>query len=71
MPVALAPLIGEYQRAFLDIGRSLGIADDDVLGARADLIVEEMIGELAEAAGCDSDSGFFAEMVRAMTAGAD
>ncbi|MGY8634293.1 hypothetical protein RAD15_17595 [Bradyrhizobium sp. 14AA] len=69
--VALAPLIERYQRTFLDISRSLGIADEDELGARADLILEEMVGEVAEAVGCDGDPGFFAEMVRAMSAEAD
>jgi hypothetical protein len=66
MAIALAPLIEEYQRTFLDIGRSLGIADDDVLGARADLILEEFVAEVAGAAGRDGDCAFFAEMIEAM-----
>lgn len=49
LAVALAPLIGEYQTAYLDAGRSLGIAED-MLGARADLIVSELLDEVAEAA---------------------
>ena len=41
MAVALAPLLHEYQTTYLDIGRSLHIADDDVLVARADLVGDD------------------------------
>ena len=50
MALALAPLLQEYQATYLDTGRSLRIADDDVLGARADLIWSEMMDDLSEAA---------------------
>lgn len=66
MAVALATLLAEYEATYLSAGRSLRIADDDVLGFRTDLILEEMIGEVAQAAGRDSDSTFFAEMNEAM-----
>jgi hypothetical protein len=50
MAVALAPLLAEYQDVYLQIGRSLRIADDDVLDARAELIFSEMMDEVSEAA---------------------
>ncbi|MGY4349797.1 hypothetical protein ACVWXM_006290 [Bradyrhizobium sp. GM7.3] len=71
MAVALAPLLQEYQSTYLDVGRQLRVADNDTLGVRADLIVEEMIGELAEAAGCEADGEFFTELVSAMPAETD
>jgi hypothetical protein len=50
MALTLAPLLQEFQTMYLNIGRSLRIADDDALGARADLIWDEMMTEIAEAA---------------------
>jgi hypothetical protein len=49
MAVALAPLLAEYQDVYLQIGRSLRIADDEVLDARAELIFSEMMDEVSEA----------------------
>jgi hypothetical protein len=69
MAVVLAPLLHEYQTTYLDIGRSLRIADDDVLVARAELIWSEMMDEVSEAAewpryGDGAD--FFIKMIEAM-----
>jgi hypothetical protein len=69
MSIALAPLLHEYQTTYLDIGRSLRIADDDVLVARAELIWSEMMDEVSEAAewpryGDGAD--FFIRMIEAM-----
>lgn len=71
MAVALAPVIEEYQRTYLDIGRALGVVDDDLLGCRVDLVTEEMISQVAEAAGREADSSFFGAMIGAMVAHAD
>jgi hypothetical protein len=72
MAVALAPVLQEYQATYLDIGRSLRIADDDVLGARADLIWSEMMDEVSAAAEWPRDgSDFFAVMFDAMWPNAD
>jgi hypothetical protein len=65
MALALAPLHQEYQTTYLDIGRSLGIADEDVLGARSDLIWSEMMDEVSGAANWPRDDGFFEEMYAA------
>jgi hypothetical protein len=69
MSIALAPLLHEYQTTYIDIGRSLRIADDDVLVARAELIWSEMMDEVSEAAewpryGDGAD--FFIRMIEAM-----
>jgi hypothetical protein len=69
MALQLAPLLHEYQTTYLDIGRSLRIADDDVLVARAELIWSEMMDEVSEAAqwpryGDGAD--FFIRMIEAM-----
>jgi hypothetical protein len=69
MAFALAPLLQEYQSTYLDVGRQLHVADDDTLGLRADLILQELIGEIAEAAGREDAGGFFAQMVGAMATG--
>jgi hypothetical protein len=69
MAVALAPLLQEYQTTYLDIGRSLRIADDDVLGARAELIWSEMMDEVSEAADWPrygDGADFFITMIKAM-----
>ena len=67
MAVALAPVLQQYQTAYLDAGRSLGIADDDVLGARAELIWSEMMDEVAEAAEWPRHGeDFFLTMIEAM-----
>jgi hypothetical protein len=69
MAVALAPLLHEYQTTYLDIGRSLRIADDDVLVARAELIWSEMMDEVSEAADWPrygEGADFFITMIKAM-----
>jgi hypothetical protein len=49
MALQLAPLLEQYQTTYLEIGRSLHIADDDVLIARSDLIWSEMMDEVSAA----------------------
>jgi hypothetical protein len=71
MAVATAPLLQRYQSQYLEAGHRLRVADDDTLGVRSDLIVEEMVREVAEAAGRDADGNFFAELVSAMPVEAD
>jgi len=67
MALALAPLLHEHQTTYLDIGRSLRIADDDVLGARAELIWSEMMDEVSEAAAWPLHSDdFLLNMIQAM-----
>jgi len=67
MALALAPLLHEYQTTYLDIGRSLRIADDDVLGVRAELIWSEMMDEVSEAAAWPLHSDdFLLKMIQAM-----
>lgn len=67
MALALAPLLHEYQTTYLHIGRSLRIADDDVLGARAELIWSEMMDEVSEAAAWPRHGDdFFVKMIEAM-----
>ena len=68
----LAPLLEQYQAAYLEIGRSLHIADDDVLTARSDLIWSEMMDEVSAAAEWPRhNSDFFAEMFNVMWPHAD
>jgi len=72
MAVALAPVLAEYQSLYLSTARSLGIADDGVLGARADLIWSEMMDEVSQAAKWPRNgSDFFAVMFDAMWPNAD
>ncbi|MGY4496961.1 hypothetical protein ACVWYH_000888 [Bradyrhizobium sp. GM24.11] len=72
MAVALVPVLSEYQALYLDIGRSVRIADDDALGARADLIWSEMMSEVSAAAEWPRDgSDFFQVMFAAMWPNAD
>jgi hypothetical protein len=67
MTIALAPLLQEYQATYLEIGRTHRAVDDDVLGARADLIWQEMMEEVGEAAEWPRDGGdFWVKMVKAM-----
>src|SRR6478672_12915459 len=67
MALKLAPLLQEYQATYLDTGRSLRIADDDLRGARADLIWSEMMDEVSEAAAWPLHSDdFFVKMIEAM-----
>jgi len=67
MALKLAPLLQEYQATYLDTGRSLRIADDYVLGARADLIWSEMMNAVSEAAAWPLHSDdFFLKMIEAM-----
>ena len=66
MALALAPLLHKYQTTYLDVGRSLRIADDDVLGARAELIWSEMMDEVSEAAAWPLHSDdFLLKMIQA------
>jgi hypothetical protein len=72
MAITLAPALAEYQQVYLSVGRSLRIADDDVLGARADLIWSEMMSEVSAAAEWPRDgSDFFQVMFAAMWPNAD
>ena len=72
MALQLAPLLEQYQAAYLEIGRSLHIADDDVLTARSDLIWSEMMDEVSAAAEWPRhNSDFFAEMFNVMWPHAD
>ena len=67
MAVALAPLLAEYQQTYLDVGRSIRVADHDAIGARADLIWSEMMSEVSEAAQWPRDgSDFFQVMFNTM-----
>jgi len=67
MAVALAPLLQEYQTTYLDIGRALRIVDDDVVSARAELIWQEMMDEVAAAAEWPRHGDdFWVKMVEAM-----
>ena len=71
MALKLAPLLEQYQAAYLEIGRSLHIADDDVLTARSDLIWSEMMDEVSAAAEWPRSDGFFAKMFEVMWPHAD
>ena len=71
MALQLAPLLEQYQAAYLEIGRSLCIADDDVLTARSDLIWSEMMDEVSAAAKWPRSDGFFAKMFEVMWPHAD
>ena len=72
MALALAPLLHGYQATYLDIGRSLRIADDDALGARAELIWSEMMDEVSEAAKWPRHGDdFFIKMIEAMPSQTD
>jgi hypothetical protein len=67
MAVALAPVLQEYQTTYLNIGRALRIVDDDVLSARAELIWQEMMDEVAAAAEWPRHGDdFWVKMVEAM-----
>jgi hypothetical protein len=66
MALAIAPLLQEYQAAYLATGRSLQIEDDDVLGARADLILDEMLSEVSAAAEWPRHDDFAVKMINAM-----
>jgi len=68
MAVALAPLLQEYQTTYLEIGRSLRVADGDVLSARAELIWSEMMDDVSEAAEWPRHGDeFWTKMVEAMS----
>jgi hypothetical protein len=72
MAITLAPALAKYQQVYLSVGRSLRVADDDVLGARADLIWSEMMSEVSAAAKWPRDgSDFFQVMFAAMWPNAD
>ena len=66
MALALAPLLQEHLTTYLAIGRSLCIADDAVIGARADLVWNEMMDEVSDAAAWPRDDGFLIRMIEAM-----
>jgi hypothetical protein len=67
MAVALAPLLQEYQTKYLDVGRALRSVGDDVLSARAELIWQEMMEEVAAAAEWPRHGDdFWVKMVEAM-----
>lgn len=67
MALKLAPLLAEYQEKYLVIGRSVRIADDDALGARADLIWSELVAEISQAAALPRDGDdFLIRMIEAM-----
>lgn len=67
MALALAPLLQQYQTTYLDLGRSLRIADDDVIGARSELIWSEMMDEVSAAAEWPRHgSDFLMRMIEAM-----
>lgn len=71
MAMQLAPLLEQYQAVYLEIARSLHIADDDALTARSDLIWSEMMDEISAAAEWRRDDGFFAKMYAVMWPRAD
>ena len=71
MALKLAPLLEQYQAAYLEIGRSLHIADDDALTARSDLIWSEMMDEVSAAAEWPRSDGFFVKMFEVMWPHAD
>ena len=69
MARALAPALQEYQMTYLEFGRSLGVADDDTICARSEMIFDEWMDEISEAAewpryGDGAD--FFLRMLEAM-----
>lgn len=67
MAVALAPVLQEYQTKYLDVGRAIRSVDDDVLSARAELIGQEMMEEVAAAAEWPRHGDdFWVKMVEAM-----
>jgi hypothetical protein len=59
MALRLAPLLQQYQMTYLEIGRSLRAADDDVLSARAELIFSELMDEVSAAAEWPRNGGDF------------
>jgi len=59
MALKLAPLLEQYQTTYLELGRSLCIVDDDVLSARAELIFQELMDEVAAAAEWPQHGGDF------------
>jgi hypothetical protein len=72
MALKLAPLLQEYQTAYLEIGRSRRIVDDDVLSARAELIWQEMMDEVSAAAEWPRNGGdFWIRMCEAMPSHTD
>lgn len=72
MALALAPLLQAYQTTYLDLGRSLHLAADDVLSARAELIFQELMTEVSEAAQWPRHGeNFFLRMLQAMAPDAD
>jgi hypothetical protein len=64
----LAPMLVEHQTAFLEIGRSLRVVDDDwALVCRSDLIYGEMMDEVSAAAEWSRrESDFDIRMIEAM-----
>jgi hypothetical protein len=73
LALQIAPALQEFQLLYLDISRSLGVADDDTICARSEMIFDEWMNEISEAAewpryGKGAD--FFIRMLEAMP-GAD
>lgn len=69
MALALAPALQAYQLDYLRIGRSLRIADDDVIAARSEMIFSELMDEVSEAAQWPrygNGADFFIKMLQAM-----
>jgi hypothetical protein len=69
MALALAPLLQRFQVTYLDIGRRLHIADDDVLTARSEMIFSELMDEVSEASHWPrygNGADFFITMLKAM-----
>jgi hypothetical protein len=72
MALKLAPLLQEYQTAYLEIGRSRRVVDDDVLSARAELVWQEMMDEVSAAAEWPRNGGdFWIRMCEAMPSHTD
>jgi len=65
MAIELAPQLAEHHALFLSVGRELGIASDDVLGTRSDLVWSEWLDELSEAAQWPHNDGFSLAMIEA------
>jgi hypothetical protein len=67
LALKLAPALQAFQIAYLETGRRLRIAPDDVIGARAELVFQELMSEVAEAAQWPRHGdGFFLAMLQAM-----
>jgi len=70
LALELAPSLAEFQAQYLATGRALHV-DDHALGARADLVWNELMSEVSDAAGWPRDDGFFTAMFQAQWPDAD